>query len=243
MRLMVAMPWQTEVGRTAFNGPASPTPRSGGESWKRATKRIKTDTRAAPYLVSSRKVGDASGRPLLHRGVFSFEAADRSPPEAMLLDTSVVVEALLPSEANHRACAGFLKRIVESQCTVIFNELLETELCEALFRLALKERHGRNWRAARYDGRVRARAGRLLDDGMGAWRELLDSSFSSVRVQLSEVNGDVPELMRKFGLGSYDAVHAATFMAAGLPHIATLDHGFTMLPQNRERSARRAREC
>ena len=68
---------------------------------------------------------------------------------------------------------------------------------------------------------------------MGAWRELLDSSFSSVRFQLSEVNGDVPELMRKFGLGSYDAIHAATFMAAGLPHIATLDHGFTMLPQNR----------
>jgi len=164
--------------------------------------------------------------------VLSFEAGDWSAPEAILLDTSVVVEALLPSEANHRACAALFRRIAESECTVIFNELLETELCEAVFRLALKERHGRNWRAARYDGRVRRRAGRLLNDGMGAWRELLDP-LSWVSFGLGEVNSEVPELMRGHGLGSYDAVHAATLMAAGLTHIATLDHGFTMLPQNR----------
>jgi predicted nucleic acid-binding protein len=171
------------------------------------------------------------GRPPLPRGIVSFEHEDWAPPEALLLDTSVVVEALLPSEANHRACAGLFRRIADSKCTVIFNELLETELCEALFRLALKERHGRNWRAARYDGRVRRRAGRLLEAGMAGWQELL-GPLPSVRFGLGEVNSDVSELMRRHGLGSYDAVHAASLFRAGIGDIATLDHGFTMLPQS-----------
>jgi hypothetical protein len=69
---------------------------------------------------------------------------------------------------------------------VVFNRLLEVELHETLFNVALKERHGKRWASARYDGRVRRRAGRLLEAGTGAWSDLLDSlSWSSV--DLSDV--------------------------------------------------------
>jgi predicted nucleic acid-binding protein len=63
---------------------------------------------------------------------------------------------------------------------------------------------------------------------------LLDSVNSS-RVGHDEVSDDVYELMRRYGLGSYDAVHAATALKECIPDIATLDQGFTALPPSAAR--------
>lgn len=101
------------------------------------------------------------GRPPLPRGIESFEPEGWQPPEALLLDTTIVVEALLPSQPHHAGCLAFFNKIGASSSTLIFNRLLETELSEVLFNIALKERHGKGWRTARYDGRARRRAGRL----------------------------------------------------------------------------------
>lgn len=115
---------------------------------------------------------------------------------------------------------------------MVFNRLLEVELHETLFNVALKERHGKRWANARYDGRVRRRAGRLLEAGASAWSELLDSLAWSP-IDLSEVVEDVPGLMRRYGFRSYDAVHAASLGVVGLNDMAMLDHGFAALPQAR----------
>lgn len=172
------------------------------------------------------------GRPPLPRGIISFEPEGWTPPEALLLDTTVVVEALLPSQPHHAACIAFFERVGTSGSTLIFNRLLETELCEVLFNIALKEQHGKRWKTARYDGRARRRAGRLLDAGLAAWEELLDT-VSWLQLELNEVSAEVPGLMRAHGLRSYDAVHAASLFFADVADIATLDHGFAMLPQGR----------
>lgn len=170
------------------------------------------------------------GRPPLPRGIKSFEAPDWVPPEAILLDTTVVVEALLPVEKNHAACVAFFRRAVEAECTLVFNRLLETELCDVLFNLAGQEQHGNKWRTARYDGRVRRRASRLLKDGLRAWEELLESA-PWLRIELSQASSLAPDLMGKYGLRSYDAIHAASLVIAEVADVATLDHGFTMLPE------------
>lgn len=47
-------------------------------------------------------------------------------PEALLLDTSVVVEAVLPAQPGHEACAELFRRLAASSCTVVFNRLLES---------------------------------------------------------------------------------------------------------------------
>lgn len=89
------------------------------------------------------------GRPPSTRAVLSFEEGDWTPPEALLLDTSIVVEALLPSQPAHGACVGFFERVAATDCTLVFNRLLEMELCEVLFNVALKERYGKRWSRAR----------------------------------------------------------------------------------------------
>ena len=172
------------------------------------------------------------GRPPLPRGIVSFESETWVPPAALLLDTTIVVEALLPSQPHHAACVALFERAGASGSTLIFNRLLETELCEVLFNIALREQHGKRWKTARYDGRARRRAGRLLVAGLAAWEEMLDTVASS-RLELSEVAAEVPGLMRAHGLRSYDAVHAASLVLAEIGDIATLDHGFAMLPQSR----------
>jgi len=44
------------------------------------------------------------GRPPLPRGVFAFEAPEWEPSEAVVLDTNVVTEALLPNQPEHAEC-------------------------------------------------------------------------------------------------------------------------------------------
>ncbi|HTZ87572.1 MAG TPA: hypothetical protein VMB05_12965 [Solirubrobacteraceae bacterium] len=83
------------------------------------------------------------GRPVLPRGVHAFDAPTWQPPQTVVLDTSVVVEALLPNQPEHHACLGVLDQPAASHSAVLYNRLLEIELWEATFNLALRERHPR----------------------------------------------------------------------------------------------------
>src|SRR5262249_7929954 len=149
-------------------------------------------------------------RPEATRGVHSIEDPILLAPADVLVDTSFVVEALIETQPLHEPCRDFLQRLLEVDAVLHFNRLLEMELVEAAFRLALKERFGRKkWEEARLDGRARIRAGRLMEQAKEAWEEVLDA-FAFVRVELDEVNRAVPQFMQLYGLQSYDAVHAAS---------------------------------
>jgi predicted nucleic acid-binding protein len=170
------------------------------------------------------------GRPPLPRGVLAFDDHDWSAPSAVLLDTNVVAEALLPNEPEHAVCAAVLHQLAEAGTTVVFSRLLEVELWEVVFNLSLRERHPRkNLRHIRYDSRVRRRAARLLAETQTAWEELLDT-LSWVRVEIDEVASDVPKLMQDYGFQSYDAVHAATLLDSECTDFVTRDGGFAVLP-------------
>ncbi len=163
------------------------------------------------------------------RGVFAFDDPGWTAPARLVVDTSVVVEAIVPNTPTHDVCVALFQALSDAGTIVIYNGLLTTELAETLFRLALIDRWGRKqWRRARYDGRARRRAGRLLSAGLGAWQDILDNVNSS-QVDHAEVADKVFELMRRYGLGSYDAIHAATALKENVFDIATLDHGFAAL--------------
>jgi len=150
-------------------------------------------------------------------------------PTAVGLDTSFVVEALIESQPLHIVCAAFLERLVEVDTTFVTSDLLEIELSEAAFAIALKERWGRDWRRHRSDGRTRRRGRRLLADVIARY-ELLFSSTTHVPVPLGRVARAAAVLMTDHGLASYDAVHAASAVAAGAEAMVTTDTGFALLP-------------
>jgi predicted nucleic acid-binding protein len=150
-----------------------------------------------------------------------------------VLDTSAVVDFLLPSQRAHGHWRQFFRACGPQGTLLVFNRLVETELYDALFNIALQERWGRGAAHGpkRYDGRVRARAARLLDLYRREWEELLDTSRTVV-IEVGEVSSQVPELMRSCGMRSHDAVHAATAILTETPLIATTDTGFATLPES-----------
>jgi predicted nucleic acid-binding protein len=173
----------------------------------------------------------APGRRPRPRGVFAFDAPEWEPPKAVILDTNVVAEALLPNEPEHAACRAVLRRLATEGTVVVFNRLLEIELWEAVFNLALRERHPRkNIRHVRYDNRVRPRAARLLRQAQHAWQDDVLAPLAWSRIEMGEVAEDVPKLMQEYGLQSYDAVHAATLLDSGIADFITRDGGFAALP-------------
>jgi predicted nucleic acid-binding protein len=173
------------------------------------------------------------GRPRLPRGVIDLSSGAWVPPDAIVLDTSAVVELLLPSQRAHQHWRAFFRACVEHRTSLVFNRLVETELYDAIFNIALRERWGKGAAHGpkRYDGRIRARASRLLDIYRQEWDDLLDTG-STATIEVGDVADQVPELMRLCGMRSHDAVHAATAILAEVPFIATTDSGFAMLPES-----------
>lgn len=65
-------------------------------------------------------------------------------------------------------------RLVEAGTRIVFSSLVDLELAETGYVLALKEQYGSSrWRRARYDGRARRRAAHKVAQVQAAWDELL----------------------------------------------------------------------
>ncbi len=169
------------------------------------------------------------GRPPSTRQVFSFEDAETPLPADVLLDTSYVVEALIVSQPLHSAAVNFLVRPATEDVRIRFSSMLELELAETAFQIALKENHPKDWKRFRHDGRARRRASRLMTGVEEAWTSVL-AYLDYVRIDVDEVIEEVPRLMRAYGLASYDAVHAATALRTDPVAIVTTDVGFCALP-------------
>ena len=165
------------------------------------------------------------------RGVHTFEGMLLPPPE-LVLETSFIVDALIPSQARHPECRTFLNSIAGAESRVFFNHLLAAELWEAAYRITLKERHPKR-RAAevRRDRRTLRRAKTRRAEIEKAWHEAL-TSLDWVAIELSEVERWLPQMMA-YGLTSFDAVHAASSAYAGVPPLVTLDYHFSFVPERR----------
>lgn len=140
-----------------------------------------------------------------------------------------MVEALIESQPLHAVCKGFMQEIVDAGVSVVRSNLLEVELAEAVFAIALKERWGARWRRHRTDG--------PLDVACAGYSPRRPSAttpswprFRTARVPVGQVAADAVILMADYGLASYEAVHAASAVAVGAEAIITTDTGFALLP-------------
>lgn len=190
------------------------------------------------------------GRPALARNVFSYEDSALALPSEVVLDTSFVVNVLITTEPLHAVSQTFMLALVENEATVYYNRLLELELAEIAFKVAVREQHGPgSWPKLRTDGRVRRRAGRLTQQLLDSWQDLLDT-VPHLRIELEEVGDLVVDTMTSSGLASYDAAHAATAAFVGADGLVTNDAGFGQVEEStlalyvdasRVRSCRRRR--
>ncbi len=161
--------------------------------------------------------------------VVAFDDPRWEPPGAIVIDTNVVAETMLPDETEYASCDAALNRLIEAKTVVVFNRLLELELWEVVYEHALRRVvPGRDRRLRRFDKDVRSSAALALARAQALWNELLDD-LTWQRVEIEEVADAVPDLMGAYGLQSYDAVHAATLLTSGVTDMVTRDAGFAVL--------------
>jgi|SRR5581483_3856514 len=120
------------------------------------------------------------------RGVFSIDDPGLVLPGRLALDTSFVVELVIETQPLHGTCERFMRQLIENRAAVVTSELLEVELAEATFAIALKQRWGGRWRSHRTDGRVRRPARRLLVE-VAARFDSLVSSLDWIRVPVGPI--------------------------------------------------------
>jgi predicted nucleic acid-binding protein len=171
----------------------------------------------------------ARGRPVSKREVFAFGESRVWPPQEALVDSDFIGRAFFTNENNHAECLEALVDMVISDTAIVYSSQLEVELAEVAYKIALRERYGAAWGERRADGRCRARADRIT-------KRIMDSWFSVVqvanvrRIDVTDVQAQVPEMMRRYGLKSYDAIHLATSFEATVPVIVTTDRDFAEVP-------------
>lgn len=137
----------------------------------------------------------------------------------------------MSGQTHHKACAVAFEHVVELSSRVSYSSLLELELIEAGYQVALRDQYGKRWKQARRDGRARRRASRIAEEAFAAWSDLADLGFE--RVDASEVAGLVPDFMHRYALGSYDAVHAATALTIKADGLLALDTAFAGIPASK----------
>lgn len=172
------------------------------------------------------------GRPPSQRQIYPCDAQTYRGPERIAFDTSFIVEFLMAGQPHIQAAADGFVKMVRDGSEIVLSSLVDLELVEACYQVALRERYGKRWAQARPDGRARRRAARLTRQARDAWHRLLTVLPTTV-IDVGMVSDDVPELMRRYGLGSYDAAHVATALHAGVDAAATLDTGFAQVPASR----------
>lgn len=135
-------------------------------------------------------------------------------------------------QRSYAECRDAFIKMAQAGTELVHSSLLDLELVEAAYRVALRERYGKRWKQARPDGRARGRAARLAENAMASWSSIR-KTLPSTCIEASDVTPAVPPLMRTHALGSYDAVHVATALHAGVHVIAALDAGFARVPASR----------
>lgn len=140
------------------------------------------------------------------------------------------MEALVGSQPLRGPCLDFLLRLAEAGTAIVYSTLLDVELAETAVQLALKERHSRDWKRFRHDGRAKRRIDRLLREAAEAWQDVA-ISLGATSVDIGEICDSARRLMSRHGLASYDAVHVATALSCDVRDLVTIDAGFAHVPE------------
>jgi len=152
-----------------------------------------------------------------HYRVFPMEETT-SMPAAVVLERSFVLAALERTAPGHDAAAAFLEQMVAADTTVFFNDVLELQLQDVAFDLAVRQVRGAGTRSE-------ASVSELARAMLARWQALITLT-DAVYVELTPLLEDVMYYRERFGLPALDSVHAAMVMASDADGIATVDHAF-----------------
>lgn len=164
-------------------------------------------------------------------------STDSFPP-ILYFDTSFLVRVLVQGEGFHSECVSFINRLAlldyKEQPYIVFSELLKTELRCAIISICIRDRFGKDIKVS---DRIRVNP-ELLREFLpiadfaeecllGIMRRFTNWACIPLNDKINEKSRD---LIGKYRLGSYDAIHIATMEDWGIKDIVAFDWGIDELP-------------
>ena len=155
-------------------------------------------------------------------------------PEIIYLDTSFMISVLFRNQTYHIQSLKFIERLQEEQPIIIFSELIKPEVWCATVSICIRNDFGRSVRIQKVlrDNPLVIRryhkiTKKVYDDFLELCKGFTHWAFIPVDENILK---KALELMGRFSLGSYDAIHIATMLAWNVGDIACFDQGIENLP-------------
>ena len=153
---------------------------------------------------------------------------EQSPPKIILLDTSFVVAALVAGENEHDECLSFSEKLLTAGTVVLYSSILRAEYLNAWRTLIHK-----GYLPSEPSPQIRMEMGSLPGDRRH-WLRIADrllyqflSNFYRREVRLNRrVMNSIVDLMGKYNLKSYDAIHLASAADVGCRELVSFDDHF-----------------
>jgi len=161
------------------------------------------------------------------------------PPDQIYVETSFAIDALVkPRDAapkfahiRHRGAVNLLERLEGKKTQVYFSPLLFVEFWDAVLKIELIAVHGAN-----YHEQLRANPALVvphfprIQEADEALSNLLVRFPSRREVDpVRKVHSRALSLMQKYPLRSYDALHIASGLHAGVDNFAASDQHFEVV--------------
>ncbi|MCK5494466.1 MAG: PIN domain-containing protein [Candidatus Omnitrophica bacterium] len=150
-------------------------------------------------------------------------------PEVIYCDTNIFVNALIINNRYHTPCVQFIQRLASEQVLLVFSTLLIAELRCAILSQYVRDKYGKDARIMsvlkKHPQIIKAAAPSIRKaekDFEGILQRFTHWSYIPVDEQ---VVSHSKELMFKYQLASYDAIHIATMEIMDIKDIVVIDGG------------------
>lgn len=152
-------------------------------------------------------------------------------PPSVYLDTSFVVATMMRGTVHHEVTTAFYDELIAQGSTIYFSTLLRAELLQSFVAIgnnprSLTQATRRLYRLQHW-GRDEAVRQTWLNTGLQQFESFLNQFTAVNEIILdAETIASSTEVMARFQLKSYDAIHVASAVVAGVRDIATVDIDF-----------------
>ena len=162
------------------------------------------------------------------------ELLDSSLPEVIYWDTSFVINVLFKNQPYHKESVEFIKRLESTQPVVAVSEFIRPELWCATISVCIRNAYGKGTKP---HDKIKLNpflvrhyhhfAPKIYKDFL----DLLQRFTHRLIIPLDSNVLDLSlQMMGKFSLGSYDAIHMATMIDWKIKDIVCFDWGMENTP-------------
>jgi len=164
---------------------------------------------------------------------------DEPNPPILYIDTTFIVDAIVEGQEHHEKSLEFIEKLAKDSKTqpiIIYSDLLRIEFRCAIIGICIRNKY--DLKDKSIHDLIKAHPDVIkefypeVEEAEKQFQEILQRFVHRTSVEINEdIIKKSGDLMQRYRLGSYDAVHVATMEFWGIKDIVSYDWSFGDLPK------------